>query len=53
MLKPIKFDKASKHKKSKGLRSNVSMHPFVLVAILAALTVVVLAIGLFYFRFVR
>ena len=53
MLKPIKFDKASKNKKSKGVKSNVAMHPFVLVAILAALTVVVLAIGLFYFRYLR
>ncbi len=53
MIKPIKHDTASKHKKSKAFKWNVSMHPFVLVAILAALTMIVLVIVLYFFRFLK
>jgi hypothetical protein len=53
MIKPIKHDTASKHKKSKAVKWNVSMHPFVLVAILAALTMIVLVIVLYFFRFLK
>jgi ABC-type multidrug transport system permease subunit len=53
MIRPIKHDKASKHRKSKMFKWNVSMHPFMLVAILAALTMVVLVIVLYYFKFLK
>jgi len=51
MIKPIKHDKSAKHKKSKALKSNIAVHPFVMVSILAALVTVILAITFFWLRF--
>jgi hypothetical protein len=53
MFRPIKHDKASKHKKSRMLKMNVSVHPFVLIAIIAALTVVVFVIVVYYFKYLK
>jgi hypothetical protein len=44
MLKPIKHDTAAKHKKSKSVKSNIAVHPFVLAALMAAITIVVMGI---------
>ena len=53
MFRPIKHDKASKHKKSRMLKMNVSVHPFVLIAIIAALTLVVFVIVVYYFKYLK
>lgn len=53
MIRPIKHHKASKHQTSKRVRFNVSMHPFVLVAIAAALTVVVFVIVVYFLRYIK
>jgi hypothetical protein len=47
MIRSIRFDKRSKNKVSKGLKSNLAMHPFVIVSIAAALTVMVW-VAIFY-----
>lgn len=39
--------------KSKTVKSNIAMHPFVLVAIAAALSVVVFLIVVYYFRYLK
>lgn len=53
MIRPIKHDKASKHKKSRMFKMNISVHPFVLIAIMAALTVVVLVIVVYFFKYLK
>ncbi len=53
VIQPIKHDKASRHRKSKGFKLNLAMHPFVLIAIAAALALIVMGITLFYFRFLK
>ena len=53
MIRPIKHHKASKVKKSKTVKLNVAVHPFVLVAIAAALSVVVFLIVTYYFRYLK
>jgi hypothetical protein len=53
MIKPIKHYKASKLKKSKTVKLNVAVHPFVLVAMAAALSVVVFLIVVYYFRYLK
>jgi hypothetical protein len=53
MRQPIKHDKASKNKKSRLFKMNISVHPFVLIAIMAALTLVVFVITIFYFRYLK
>ena len=53
MIRPVKHDKASRHRKSRKLKSNVSVHPFVLVAIAAALTVVVFVIVVYFLRYIK
>jgi len=53
MKRPIKHHKASKHKKSKSLQSNVAVHPFVMVAMAAALTVVVFLIVVYFLRYLK
>jgi hypothetical protein len=52
MIRPIKHDTSSKHK-LKALKSNISVHPFVIVAIIAALTIVVFLIFVYYFRYLK
>ncbi len=42
-------NKRSKHKISEAVKSNVAMHPFVIVSILAALVLVVLTIIFYLF----
>jgi hypothetical protein len=46
------FDKRTKKKISKSLRSNIAVHPFVIVSILAALAIVIWAIMFFLARVV-
>ena len=53
MIRPIKHYKASKFKKSKTVKLNVAMHPFVLVAIAAALSVVVFLIVVYFARYLK
>ena len=53
MNRPIKHHKVSKHKKSKSLQSNVAVHPFVMIAIAAALTVVVFLIVVYFLRYLK
>ena len=53
MIRPIKHYKTSKHKKSKTLKSNLAVHPFVLVAITAALAVVVFLIVVYFLRYLK
>ncbi len=53
MIKPVKHYKASKLKKSKAVKSNVAMHPFVLIAVAAALSVVVFLIVVYFSRFLK
>lgn len=53
MIRPVKHDKASRHRKSRKFKSNVSVHPFVLVAIAAALTVVVFVIVVYFLRYIK
>lgn len=49
MRKSIKHYKSSKQKKSKSLVAKIAMHPFVLIAIAAALTVAVFSIIAYLF----
>ncbi len=51
MIKPIKHDKLIRNKKSKSLKFNIAVHPFVMVSLLAALVMVVLVILFFALRF--
>jgi hypothetical protein len=53
MIRPIKHDKASKHRKSRRFKLDVSVNPFVLVAIAAALTMVVFVIVVYFLRYVK
>jgi len=41
MIKTIKHDKRTKHKKSKSLRSNIATHPFVMASVIAAIALVI------------
>gem|GEM_PF-4003147 len=49
MIRPIKHDKSTRHKKSRSFRLNIAVHPLVIVTILAAVTLVVLTITFFFF----
>lgn len=51
MIKFSNFDKRSKNKVSRRVRMNLSTHPFVIVAIVAAISVTVWAVAFFIFRF--
>ena len=51
MIKFSKFDKRTKNKVSKRIRKNLATHPFVVVAIIAAISVTIWAIAFFIFRF--
>ncbi|HEY4290445.1 MAG TPA: hypothetical protein VGN00_25270 [Puia sp.] len=53
MIKPVKHDKASKHRKSRAFRSNVSVHPFLLIAIAAALAMAVFLITGYFFGYLK
>ena len=53
MTRPIKHDKSAKHRKSKAFKSNISVHPFVLITIAAALAVVVFLILAYYFWYLK
>ena len=53
MIRPIKHDKSSKHRKSRGFKLNVSVHPFMLIAIAAALAVVVFVIVVYFLRYIK
>lgn len=53
MNRPIKHYNVSKHKRSKSLKSNVAVHPFVVVAMAAALTVVVFLIVVYFLRYLK
>ncbi|CAN5196901.1 hypothetical protein BH11BAC6_BH11BAC6_14570 [soil metagenome] len=44
MIKSIKHDKRTKNKKSKALRSDIAIHPFVIVSVIAAVALVIWAI---------
>ncbi|MBS1660994.1 MAG: hypothetical protein JST68_08075 [Bacteroidetes bacterium] len=51
MRTPIKHDKSSKHRKSKSFKSNIAIHPFVIFAITAALTLIIFLVLSFYFGY--
>jgi hypothetical protein len=53
MIRPIKHDKSAKHQKSRRVTTNVSMHPFMLIAIAAALAVVVFLIIVYCLRYIK
>jgi len=53
MLRPVKHDKRSSHKKSKSFRSNMAIHPFVIAAILTALTLVIFICLIYFFRYLK
>jgi hypothetical protein len=45
MIKISKFDRRSKNKVSNRIKTNISVHPFVIVSIIAAISVVVWALA--------
>ena len=51
MLRRQKFDKRARNKMGKAIRSNIAMHPFVIVALAAALAVVIWVIMSFMMRY--
>jgi hypothetical protein len=53
MIRPIKHDTSAKHRKSRGFKLNVSVHPFMLIAIAAALAVVVFVIVVYFLRYIK
>ena len=50
MANPSKYDKRSRHKVSKRIRKNLATHPFVIVAIIAAIAVTVWSIAFLILR---
>jgi hypothetical protein len=50
MIKFSKFDRRSKNKVNKRIRSNLAMHPFVVISIVAAIAVTVWSIAFYLFR---
>jgi hypothetical protein len=50
MANPSKYDKRSKNRVSKGIRKNLATHPFVIVAIIAAIAVTVWSIAFLILR---
>ena len=53
MIRPTKHDTSAKHRKSRGFKLNVSVHPFMLIAIAAALAVVVFVIVVYFLRYIK
>ena len=53
MRRPIKHDRASKHRKSKALKANIAVHPAVIIAITAALAMVVFLVLVYFFRILK
>jgi hypothetical protein len=53
MIRPIKHDTSVKHRKSRQFKLNVSVHPFMLIAIAAALAVVVFVIVVYFLRYIK
>ena len=50
MLKPIKHYKTAKNKKSKALKKDIAMHPFVMATVIAAVAIVIWVIMFNWFR---
>ena len=48
----VRFDKRTKNKVGKRLKTNVAMSPFFIVSILAAIAEVVWVIGFFLFHYI-
>ncbi len=50
MLKPVRHHKSAKNKRSKAVKRDIAIHPFVLVTVVAAVAVVLWAIMFNWFR---
>lgn len=50
MLKPVKHYKGAKNKRSKALKRNIAMHPFIIVTVIAATAITIWVIVFNWFR---
>ena len=52
-MRPIIYDKAARHRKSKSYKSNIAVHPFVIFAVAAAVAIVLFGVLAYFFWYVQ